>query len=141
MTLLGHKSSSTSDPAMVKSETTTAVPSQNVSTADLPTTEKEEKDTEPVVTEALSESSADPADPAEKMEELTAVEEAKALDKPEVDPEIEYPHGLKLVIITIALCLSVFLVALVSTSPTMWHSCHTKDDPRTILSLRQLFHE
>jgi hypothetical protein len=120
MTTLNHKSSSTSDPAMVKSEATTAVPSRNVSTTDLPTYAEEEKDAQPVVVEALLRSS---PEPAEKTEELTAVEEAKALDEPElarVDSEIEYPHGLKLAIITLALCLSVFLVALVSTFPAIW---------------------
>ena len=103
---------------MVKSEATTIVPSQNVSTTDLPTHPKEEKDSQPEVAEAESTSSAEPAEPAqpaEKTEETTAVEEAKALDKPEADFEVEYPHGPKLVIITVALCLSVFLVALVST--------------------------
>jgi hypothetical protein len=121
MTFLNHKSSATSDPAMVKSEATTVVPSQNVSASDLPTHPKEEKESEPVVAEGESTSSAEPpeptvpAEPVEKTEETTAIEEAKALDKPEADSEVEYPHGLKLVIITAALCLSVFLVALVST--------------------------
>ena len=118
MTFLNHKSSATSDPAMVKSEATTVVPSQNVSATDLPTHPKEEKESEPVVAETESTSSEEPpksTEPAEKTEETTAVEEAKAPDKPEADPEVEYPHGPKLVVITVALCLSVFLVALVST--------------------------
>jgi hypothetical protein len=120
MTSLNDKSSSTSDPAMVKSEATTAVPSQNVSSTDLPTTAKEENDAQPLVVEAESRSSPEPTEkteekPTKEAEESTAVEEAKALDKPDEDPEIEYPHGLKLAIITLALCLSVFLVALVST--------------------------
>jgi hypothetical protein len=120
MTFLNPKSSSTSDPAMVKSEATTAVPSQNVSDSDLPTTIQDEKDTQPVVMEAQSRSSPEPSEPKHKIEESTAIEKAQALDEPEEDPEAEYPHGLKLVIITIALCLSVFLVALVSTFPTMY---------------------
>jgi hypothetical protein len=124
MTFLNHKSSATSDPAMVKSEATTVVPSQNVSTSDLPTHPKEEKESEPGVAEAESTSSAElpkptetaeTAETAEKTEETTVVEEAKAPDKPDADSEVEYPHGPKLVIITVALCLSVFLVALVST--------------------------
>src|SRR5277367_2990226 len=104
MTFLNHKSSTTSDPAMVKSEATTIVPSRNVSTTDLPTHPKEEKDSQPEVAEAESTSSAEPAEPAElarpaeKTEETTAVEEAKALDKPEAESELEYPHGPKLVI-------------------------------------------
>lgn len=121
MTSLNYKSSSTSDAAMAKSETTTAVPSRNVSTTDLPTTDKEEKETQPVVRQEIeSKTVGPPPEPREKMEETTAVEEAKALDKPEEDDsEIEYPHGLKLGIITLALCLSVFLVALVSASPAL----------------------
>lgn len=46
----------------------------------------------------------------------TPMEDAAALDK--LSDEPEYPSGLKLVVITIALCLSVLLVALVSTSET-----------------------
>lgn len=114
---------------MVKSEATTAVPSQNVSTTDLPTHPNEEKDSQPVVAEAEAESTssaepAEPAQPAEKTEETTAVEEAKALDKSEADSEVEYPHGPKLAIITVALCLSVFLVALVSTVHGPLCSCN-----------------
>ena len=105
---------------MVKSEATTAVPSQNVSTADLEGSIKEEKDAQPVVVAkedgAQPRTSAEPAKATEKIEESTAVVEAKTLDAEEA--EIEYPHGLKLAVITLALCLSVFLVALVSSSPT-----------------------
>lgn len=43
--------------------------------------------------------------------EATPVQEAAALEKPNDEPE--YPAGVKLVIITIALCLSVFCMALV----------------------------
>lgn len=43
--------------------------------------------------------------------EATPVQEAAALEKPNDEPE--YPGGVKLVIITIALCLSVFCMALV----------------------------
>ena len=42
----------------------------------------------------------------------TPLEEAKALDKPSDEPE--YPSGAKLGIIVASLCLSVFLMALVS---------------------------
>lgn len=51
-----------------------------------------------------------------RVVEETPMEEAAALDK--LSDEPDYPSGLKLVVITIALCLSVFLVALVSTSET-----------------------
>lgn len=135
MTFLNHKSSTTSDPAMVKSEATTAVPSRNVSTTDLPRHPKEEY-SQPEVAEAESTSSAEPvepAQPAEKTEETMAVE-AKALDKPEADSEVEYPHGPKLIIITVALCLSVFLVALVSTVHGPLSSCNANT------SLGQYYH-
>ena len=49
----------------------------------------------------------------EKIVEETAIEEAAALDK--LSDEPEYPKGVKLAIITAALCLSVFLMALVCT--------------------------
>ena len=121
MKFLNHKSSLTSNPAMVKSEATTAVPSQNVSTTDLPAASQDEKEAQREVLDSQSTSSAEPektVEPAEKTEDMTAVEEAKALDEPGTDSEIEYPHGLKLAIISVALCLSVFLVALVSSAPT-----------------------
>lgn len=47
----------------------------------------------------------------ERTVEKTPVEEAKALEKFEEEPE--YPSGIKLTIITIALCVSVFCMALV----------------------------
>ncbi|KAA6416126.1 MAG: MFS general substrate transporter [Lasallia pustulata] len=49
----------------------------------------------------------------EKNVQTTPVEEAEALDK--LSDEGEYPSGSKLAIITLALCLSVFLVALDNT--------------------------
>lgn len=51
-------------------------------------------------------------DAEKKLVEETALQEAEALDK--LDDEQEYPHGAKLAIITASLCLSVFLMALVS---------------------------
>lgn len=47
----------------------------------------------------------------DKILEATPVQEVAALEKPNDEPE--YPGGVKLVIITIALCLSVFCMALV----------------------------
>ncbi len=47
----------------------------------------------------------------EEMEEVTAEEKESKEDEP------DYPTGMKLTIITISLCLSVFLVALVSRHP------------------------
>lgn len=48
----------------------------------------------------------------EQTVERTAVEEAAALEK--FDEEPDYPTGAKLTIITVALCVSVFCMALVS---------------------------
>ena len=48
----------------------------------------------------------------EKTVNETALQEAAALEK--LSDEPEYPKGVKLAIITAALCLSVFLMALVS---------------------------
>ncbi|MCJ1387089.1 MFS sugar transporter [Xylographa soralifera] len=49
----------------------------------------------------------------EKEIEVATIEEAEALDK--LTDEIEYPGGLKLIIVVVALCLAVFLVALDNT--------------------------
>lgn len=48
---------------------------------------------------------------ADKIFEATPVQEVAPLEKPNDEPE--YPGGVKLVIITVALCLSVFCMALV----------------------------
>lgn len=63
--------------------------------------------------------SIDPQTGAKKEIEVTPLAEVEALDK--LDDEIEYPSGAKLGIITLSLCLSVFLMALVSLPmlPTM----------------------
>lgn len=47
----------------------------------------------------------------DKISEAAPVQEVAPLEKPNDEPE--YPGGVKLVIITIALCLSVFCMALV----------------------------
>lgn len=47
----------------------------------------------------------------DRISETTPVQEVAPLEKPYDEPE--YPGGVKLVIITIALCLSVFCMALV----------------------------
>ena len=51
----------------------------------------------------------------EQKIETTALGEAEALDK--LNEENEYPHGAKLAIITASLCISVLLMALVSSTP------------------------
>ena len=45
----------------------------------------------------------------------TPVKEAEALERPAEEPEAEYPRGLKLATVIVALCLAVFLVALDNT--------------------------
>ena len=75
------------------SEASTAVPSDNPST------------------DNMSKEITTPAQ-GEKVVESSGLEEAAALDKLSEEPV--YPSGIKLAIITVALCLSVFLVALVS---------------------------
>lgn len=57
--------------------------------------------------------SIDPQTGAKKEIEVTPLGEAEALDK--LDDENEYPSGAKLGIITLSLCLSVFLMALDNT--------------------------
>jgi hypothetical protein len=58
----------------------------------------------------------------DKTVDETAIQEAAALDK--LSDEPEYPKGAKLGIITAALCLSVFLMALVSTFRSSWTGTH-----------------
>ncbi|OQV06046.1 hypothetical protein CLAIMM_10684 isoform 2 [Cladophialophora immunda] len=126
-----------------KSEDTTAVPSQNVSdtdslekSRDIETTVVDEK--APETNERLQDAATGPKDtfvPSEKTthpqsetwekaeEEVQIQSDAKSTTSasvvapagPEDDDEIVYPGGLKLALITLALCLSVFLVALDNT--------------------------
>lgn len=51
--------------------------------------------------------------PQSKDETLKTTAEKKAAERDTSEGKEEYPHGLKLTIIVTALCLSVFLVALV----------------------------
>ena len=55
--------------------------------------------------------------------ETAPLDEAVAADK--LSDEPEYPSGAKFAIIIVSLCLSVFLMALVSPSPThgQWVGC------------------
>jgi hypothetical protein len=96
------KKSKAAEAAPAKSEATTVAPSENVSEKEVE--QEKEVPTIPADTRSISSSSSN------KME-TTGLEEAKALDKP--DDEIVYPTGAKLAFITFALCLSVFLMALV----------------------------
>jgi len=114
MGLFSRKSAATAPTAAAKSEASTAVPSETPSHADL---EKEtEKDT---AKDTGKETFPVAPHGPEKIQDVSAVQEADALDqaagdeKDHVD-ENEYPSGAKLAIIVFALCISVFLVALVS---------------------------
>lgn len=100
----------------VKSEATTVVPSANGSQTNLGKT-VEAMGSEPVETTVpvTEEKSAEA-----EAERVLQSSDNSSLEK-ETDPanakdaEIEYPGGLKLFVITVALCLSVFLVALDNT--------------------------
>ena len=70
---------------------------------------KEEVDT----TEATDEANMDSPPRATKVETATTEKEAQA--KLDAEEDMQYPHGLKLVVILAALCLAVFLVALDQT--------------------------
>lgn len=59
------------------------------------------------------------ADGEKTVVEATPIEEAAALDK--LSDEPEYPQGAKLAIIVASLCLSIFLMALVSYAPLCEH--------------------
>lgn len=123
MKFLRAKQSSTVDKGMLKSEATTAVPSENVSKDDLAVGEGEKNDMQATVDAQTHPRTS--LDPPMKTEELTAIEEAKALERPDEteEEELEYPKGLKLFVISIALCLSVFLVALVSMVGSWLQHC------------------
>ena len=101
---------------MESSQPTTAVPSENMSLYG------HEKDTEKPSTGTLSRtpSTRSAADKVtgEKGIETTPLEEAEALDK--LSDEPEYPSGSKLAVLTMALSLAVFLVALVGAYPVVY---------------------
>ncbi|EXJ96431.1 hypothetical protein A1O1_01557 [Capronia coronata CBS 617.96] len=112
-----------SETANAKSEATTVVPSQNVSHTDLekhPRLESSMADTDRVPqAEQLQEKTVlEETLPGKESSEVEIQNEEKhadgAIPSPE-DDEALYPSGLKLALITLALCLSVFLVALDNT--------------------------
>ena len=110
-----------------RSQATTIVPSQNVSNANLdkdassPAISEKASlaETPPQTTENAPEASettrSESLDQKEKDQHLPAADETKALENPDDEDEVVYPTGLKFVVITIALCLAVFLVALDNT--------------------------
>lgn len=93
------------EPPVPNVEPTTAVPSENVSVSDI------EQEKERNVTTAAPESRSTHSSESKQKIETTGLDEAKALDH--MQDEIEYPTGTKLAFITFALCISIFLMALV----------------------------
>ena len=88
----------------------TAVPSK-VPSMDL----SEKVDAEPALTPGDASIKSSTSVKSKKEVELTPIQEAEALEKP-VEPqpdEADLPRGLKLATVITALCLAVFLVALV----------------------------
>jgi hypothetical protein len=103
-----NKPTTQADPAAVKSENTTTVPSENVSVSDIIEADKEKQ----IPTTGADSRSISSSESRRKVE-TTGLNEAKALDHLDAEEEIIYPTGAKLAFITFALCISVFLMALV----------------------------
>ncbi|KAI9717527.1 MAG: hypothetical protein M1812_004668 [Candelaria pacifica] len=89
------------------SEASTAIPSDNPSTDDM------SKENALPVDGSHTASGIPPLHDGEKLVETSGLDEGAALDK--ISEEPEYPKSFKLAVITVALCLSVFLVALDNT--------------------------
>ena len=133
MGLFNKKASADStSPNNVKSETTTVVPSENVSNTSL----EKQRQTVPVVADKSSDSSstsstnkydpipivAAPTSERNSVYEDASQQNEKPMTEDEAtepehhgEDEIDYPSGVKLGLITLALCMSVFLVALDNT--------------------------
>ena len=106
--------------AVEPSETTTVAPSPNHSVSNLEkssniepsrTSSNRSKNSRIIGEKGLLKEDGVHHSGEQKVVETTGLEEAEALDKLSEEPE--YPTGMKLAIITIALCFSVFLVAIV----------------------------
>ncbi|KAI9697587.1 MAG: hypothetical protein M1836_004537 [Candelina mexicana] len=93
--------------AVATSEASTAVPSDN------PSTDNMAKETPTPVDASQTALDTAALPDGEKLVESSGLGEAAALDK--ISEEPEYPTTFRLAIITVALCLSVFLVALDNT--------------------------
>lgn len=105
------KPAEAASPAPVQSEATPVVPSENVSISEIShDKEKETATMSPADSRSISSSH------SKRKMESTGLDEAKALDRMDEEEEIVYPTGAKLALITLALCLSVFLMALVCTA-------------------------
>lgn len=128
MGLFSKKSASPDAADPVKSETSTAVPSQNVSDSHLPKSSEASSQTPAESTNATQEKTEADAVSEERPSksfnsneqgegedlDLSTAEKLQRLNSRDED-NIVYPSGLKLVVVTVALCLSVFLVALDNT--------------------------
>ncbi len=101
------KPAEAANPAPVTPEATPVAPSHTVSVAEI--SHAKEKEVGTFSPDSRSISSSD----SKRKVETTGLDEAKALDRMDVEEEIVYPTGAKLAFITFALCLSVFLMALV----------------------------
>lgn len=109
--------------ANLKSETSTVVPSRNESQTDFEKKEQHLPNDNASVSPSGSDTDVEPkhntatmVDPMRSDSEVANEKEANAADTPEDgDDEPIYPTGLKFAVITLALCLAVFLVALDNT--------------------------
>lgn len=106
----GSDSDTTNTNNNPKSEATTIVPSQNVSSADI----EKITDSEKKATETFAPSTTSSTAQHVSIDE-TALTEGDALQLQADEDAVIYPSGVKLLLITLALCLSVFLVALDNT--------------------------
>lgn len=111
--VFGSKGLAPLDMQTDASRTTTIVPSRETSQH----RPEKEAGSGSSKTSSVHDTSAPHPETGEKIVETTPVKEAEALDK--LSDEIVYPTGSKLAIITLALCLSVFLVALVRMPSTL----------------------
>ena len=107
---LSRKSAKGMDPTEVNPGHPTVDSSENVSNVDL------EKEEIPVAGSADRQSS-NLADSPGKNQAPTALAEEEQAEKDSEADQMTYPTGFKLLVIVLALCLSVFLVALVSSFP------------------------
>jgi MFS family permease len=102
--------------ANLKSETTTAVPSENASHTNLGKSQPVAADTTSLSSMSATEKETTPAPVAQSVDEKDDKElSPAAAPVDDNEDEIEYPTGIKFAVITIALCLAVFLVALDNT--------------------------
>lgn len=111
-------------PVVTPENTNNAAVIENVSVSDL-AREKEEKE----VPNASPDSRSIASSSSKPKEEATALEQPN----PDLEDEVEYPSGAKLIFISFALCISVLLVALDNTIvataiPVISNVFHSLDD-------------